>query len=218
MPGMITMHQVVAFGLVALVIIAIPGPSVVFTVGRALTYGRAVALLTVAGNSLGLLTALLLVVLGLGEVVATSDVVFETVKVAGAVYLVYLGVQALRHRHGITVDTGRAAGPPLPPLTALRQGYVVGFTNPKGYVMFVALLPQFLDRARGHDSLQMLLLGLIAFVIGACSDSLWAVMASQLRRWFNASPKRGRALGTIGGVSMIGLGVAVAVGGRPDAS
>ena len=216
---MITLHQAVAFGLVALVIIAIPGPSVVFTVGRALTYGRSVALMTVAGNSLGLFTSLLLVVLGLGEVVATSDVVFEVVKVAGAVYLVYLGVQALRHRHGITVSVaGRPSGPPLRLLTALRQGYLVGFTNPKGYVMFVALLPQFLDRDRGHDSVQMLLLGLIAFVIGFCSDSLWALLASQLRRWFNASPRRGRALGTIGGVSMIGLGVAVAVGGRPDAA
>jgi threonine/homoserine/homoserine lactone efflux protein len=93
---------------------------------------------------------------------------------------------------------------------------MVGFTNPKGYVMFVALLPQFLDRSRGHVSLQMLLLGLIAFVIGLLSDSLWAILASQLRRWFNASPQRGRALGTVGGMSMIGLGVAVAVGGRPD--
>jgi threonine/homoserine/homoserine lactone efflux protein len=212
---MVTMHQVVTFGLVALVVIAIPGPSVVFTVGRALTYGRSVALTTVAGNSLGLLTALVLVVLGLGQLVATSDVVFEVVKVGGAVYLVYLGVQALRHRHGITVSDGSRAAPPLRPLTALRQGYFVGFTNPKGYVMFVALLPQFLDRDREHDSLQMLLLGSIAFVIGLCSDSLWALLASQLRRWFNASPKRGRTLGTVGGVSMIGLGVAVAVGGRP---
>jgi threonine/homoserine/homoserine lactone efflux protein len=217
MPGMVTMHQAVAFGLVALVVIAIPGPSVVFTVGRALAYGRAVALTTVAGNSLGLLTALVLVVLGLGELVATSDVVFEVVKVAGAGYLVYLGVQALRHRHGITVAEGRPPGPPLRLLTALRQGFLVGFTNPKGYVMFVALLPQFLDRSRGHDAVQMLMLGSIAFAIGLCSDSLWALLASQLRRWFNASPKRGRALGTVGGVSMIGLGLAVAVGGRPDA-
>jgi threonine/homoserine/homoserine lactone efflux protein len=217
MRGMVTMHQAVAFGLVALVVIAIPGPSVVFTVGRALTYGRTVALSTVAGNSLGLLTSLVLVVLGLGELVATSDVVFEVVKVAGACYLVYLGVQALRHRHGITVTAGRPAGPPLRPLTAMRQGYLVGFTNPKGYVMFVALLPEFLDRSRGHAGLQMLTLGSIAFVIGLCSDSLWALLASQLRRWFNASPKRGRALGTVGGMSMIGLGVAVAVGGRPDA-
>jgi threonine/homoserine/homoserine lactone efflux protein len=214
---MVTMHQVVAFGLVALVVIAIPGPSVVFTVGRALTYGRSVALTTVVGNSLGLLTALVLVVLGLGELVATSDLVFQVVKVGGACYLVYLGVQALRHRRGITVTGERSVGPPLRPLTALRQGFLVGFTNPKGYVMFVALLPQFLDRSRGHDSLQMLLLGSIAFVIGLCSDSVWALLASQLRRWFNASPRRGRAMGTVGGMSMIGLGVAVAVGGRPEA-
>jgi threonine/homoserine/homoserine lactone efflux protein len=214
---MVTMHQAVAFGLVALVVIAIPGPSVVFTVARALTYGRAVALTNVVGNSLGLLVALLLVVLGLGEVVATSDVVYDVVKFGGALYLVYLGVQALRHRHGISVSKeGEGEVTPLLPVTALRQGFMVGFTNPKGYVMFVALLPQFLDRNRGHVSLQMLFLGLIAFVIGLCSDSLWALMASQLRRWFNASPKRGRTLGTVGGMSMIGLGVAVAVGGRPD--
>jgi threonine/homoserine/homoserine lactone efflux protein len=214
---MVTIHQVLAFGLVAFVVIAIPGPSVVFTIGRALTYGRAVALTTVVGNSLGLLTALVLVVLGLGRLVATSEVVFHAVKIGGALYLVYLGIQALRHRHGITVNgDGVAAGPPLRPFTAQRQGFLVGFTNPKGYVMFVALLPQFLDRSRGHDSLQMLLLGSIAFVIGLCSDSVWALLASQLRRWFNASPKRGRALGTVGGMSMIGLGVAVAVGGRPD--
>ena len=156
-------------------------------------------------------------VLGLGEVVATSDVVYEVVKFGGALYLVYLGVQALRHRHGISVTKeGEGEVTPLRPVTALRQGFMVGFTNPKGYVMFVALLPQFLDRNRGHVSLQMLFLGLIAFVIGLCSDSLWALMASQLRRWFNASPKRGRTLGTVGGMSMIGLGVAVAVGGRPD--
>jgi threonine/homoserine/homoserine lactone efflux protein len=214
---MVTMHQAIAFGLVALVVIAIPGPSVVFTVARALTYGRSVALLNVVGNSLGLFAALVLVVLGLGEVVATSDLVYEVVKIGGALYLVYLGVQALRHRRGITVSKeAREEGPPLRPLTAMRQGFLVGFTNPKGYVMFVALLPQFLDRSRGHVSLQMLLLGSIAFMIGLCSDSVWALMASQLRRWFNASPKRGRALGTVGGMSMIGLGVAVAVGGRPD--
>jgi threonine/homoserine/homoserine lactone efflux protein len=102
-------------------------------------------------------------------------------------------------------------------LRALRQGFVVGFTNPKAYVIFAVVMPEFVDRSRGQGSLQMLLLGLVAFVIGLCSDSLWAVLASQLRRWFNASPARGRGLGTVGGMSMIGLGLAVAVGGRPDA-
>jgi threonine/homoserine/homoserine lactone efflux protein len=214
---MVTMHQVVAFGLVALVLIAIPGPSVVFTIGRALTYGRTVALLTVLGNSFGLLAALVLVSLGLGDLVATSDLAFEVVKVGGAVFLVYLGVQALRHRHGIEVtDTGTP--PVLRGMRALRQGFVVGFTNPKAYVIFAAVLPPFVDRDRGSATLQMLLLGMVAFVIGLCSDSVWALLASQLRRWFNASPSRGRALGTVGGVSMIGLGVAVAVSGRPNAS
>jgi threonine/homoserine/homoserine lactone efflux protein len=216
MPDMVTLHQVLGFGLVALVLIAIPGPSVVFTVGRALTYGRAVALTTVVGNSLGLLLALVLVSVGLGDLVATSDVAFEALKLGGAAYLVWLGIQAVRHRHGIAV-TSDDAGPAVRGMRALRQGFVVGFTNPKAYVIFAAVLPQFVDRGRGHGSLQMLLLGLVAFVIGLCSDSLWALLASQLRRWFNASAARGRALGTVGGMSMIGLGLAVAVSGRPDA-
>ncbi|MGA8246754.1 MAG: LysE family translocator [Nocardioides sp.] len=213
---MVTLHQVVGFGLVALVLIAIPGPSVVFTVGRALAYGRAVALTTVVGNSLGLLLALVLVSVGLGDLVATSDTAFEALKLGGAAYLVWLGVQAVRNRHGIEV-TSDDAGPAVRGTLALRQGFVVGFSNPKAYVIFAAVLPQFVDRGRGSGSLQMLLLGLVAFVIGLCSDSVWALLASQLRRWFNASPSRGRALGTVGGMSMIGLGLAVAVSGRPDA-
>jgi threonine/homoserine/homoserine lactone efflux protein len=198
MPGMVTLHQVLGFGLVALVLIAIPGPSVVFTVGRAITYGRAVALTTVVGNSLGLLAVLVLVSLGLGGLVATSDTAFLTLKLAGAAYLVWLGVQALRHRHGVEVNA--LEGPAVHGLRALRQGFVVGFTNPKAYIIFGAVLPEFVDRDRGHGSLQMLMLGLVAFAIGLCSDSLWALLASQLRRWFNGSPARGRALGTVGGV------------------
>ena len=143
---------------------------------------------------------------------------YEVVKLGGAAYLVFLGVQALRHRRAITVaESGPRATALLRPATALRQGFLVGFTNPKLYVMFVALLPQFVDPARGQVPLQMFLLGLIAFVLGMCCDSIWALAASQLRRWFNVSPSRGKALGTVGGVSMIGLGVAVAVAGRADA-
>ncbi|MGI8521927.1 MAG: LysE family translocator [Nocardioides sp.] len=212
---MVSLDQVIGFGLVALILIAIPGPSVVFTVGRALAYGRSVALTTVLGNSLGLLVVLVLVALGLGQLVATSDVVFEVLKLGGAAYLVWLGVQAVRGAHGIEV-TGEDGGPPVRGYDALRQGFMVGFTNPKAYVIFAAVLPPFLDPNRGHVTVQMLLLGLVAFVIGLCSDSLWALLASQLRRWFNASPGRGRLLGRVGGVSMIGLGVAVAVGGRPE--
>jgi threonine/homoserine/homoserine lactone efflux protein len=80
-------------------------------------------------------------------------------------------------------------------------------------MMLAAVLPQFVDRGAGHLQLQMLLLGLLATTIGLVSDSVWALIASQLRIWFNRSPRRGEAMATVGGVSMIGLGVGLAVTG-----
>lgn len=212
---MVTTHQVLAFALTAFVIIAIPGPSVVFVIGRALAYGRGVALLSVLGNSLGLLGVLILVAVGLGAVVSESALVFLVLKLAGAAYLVWLGAQAIRHRKAIDVDA-ELARVPISPGRALRQGFVVGFSNPKAFMLFAALMPQFIDTGSGHVPLQILSLGLIAFAIGLTSDSVWALLASRLRTWFNGSPRRGRALGTVGGVSMIGLGVGLAVTGRPE--
>jgi threonine/homoserine/homoserine lactone efflux protein len=213
----ITVDQVLTFGLAALIIIVIPGPSVVFTIGRALAYGRRVALATVAGNTLGLITIVALVALGLGVVVEESIVVFTVLKLAGAAYLVWLGYEAVRRRKEFLSggDTAALAGSPMTWVRAVRQGYVVGASNPKGYMMLAAVLPQFVDRGEGHIQLQMLLLGLLATTIGLLSDSVWALIASQLRVWFNSSPRRGEAMGTVGGVSMIGLGVGLAVTGEP---
>lgn len=213
---MISLEQLLTFGLAALIIIVIPGPSVVFTIGRALAYGRSVALATVVGNTLGLLTIVALVALGLGVVVQESIVVFTVLKLAGAAYLVWLGVEAVRRRKEfLTNDGSELLGTPMTWTRAVRQGYVVGASNPKGYMMLAAVLPQFVDRAEGHVQLQMLLLGLLATTIGLLSDSVWALIASQLRLWFNRSPKRGETIGTIGGVSMIGLGVGLAITGEP---
>ena len=212
---MVSPEQLLAFGVAALVLIAIAEPSVVFVIGRALTYGRGVALSTVLGNSLGLLVVLVLVAFGLGVVVQESITVFTVLKLAGATYLVLLGVQAVRHRRGFTVGTGTAAAP-LSRRTAVRQGFVVGVSNPKAFMIFAAVLPQFVDRGEGHVQAQMLLLGLLAFGIGLGSDSAWALLASRLRSWFGASPRRGEAMGAVGGVSMIGLGVGLAVTGRPE--
>jgi threonine/homoserine/homoserine lactone efflux protein len=208
----VTTEQLVAFGVAALILIAIPGPSVVFVIGRALSYGRGVALASVAGNSLGLLTVAVLVALGLGVVVQESVVVFSVLKYAGAAYLVWLGVEAVRRRR--EVDFGRDAGADVRAMSwrrAMRQGYVVGASNPKGFVILGAVLPQFVDRAAGHVQVQMLLLGLLAFGIGLVSDGLWAVIAAQLRHWFARSRRRGEAVGGAGGLSMIGLGLALAV-------
>jgi threonine/homoserine/homoserine lactone efflux protein len=214
---MISLDQMLTFGLAALVIIVIPGPSVVFTIGRALAYGRRVALATVVGNTLGLVTIVALVALGLGVVVEESIVVFTALKLGGAAYLVWLGFEAVRRRKEfLSADAADALGSsPMTWTRAVRQGYVVGASNPKGYMMLAAVLPQFVDRGEGHIQLQMLLLGLLATTIGLVSDSVWALIASQLRQWFNRSPKRGEAMGTVGGVSMIGLGIGLAVVGEP---
>jgi threonine/homoserine/homoserine lactone efflux protein len=83
-------------------------------------------------------------------------------------------------------------------------------------MMFAAVLPQFVDRGRGDVTWQMLELGFLAFVIALLSDGLWALLASRMRAWFDGSPARGRALGTVGGSSMIGLGVGLLATGRPD--
>lgn len=212
---MITTEQLLTFGLAAFILIAIPGPSVVFVIGRALAYGRGVALLTVLGNTLGLLAIVILVAVGLGAIVQESILVFMILKFAGAAYLVWLGVQAIRHRSAFSVaHAGEGAAPVLAPRTVVRQGFIVGFSNPKAFMIIGALLPQFVVRGSGEVPLQMLLLGLVAVVIGLLSDSLWAVIASQLRSWFNASPKRGAAMGAVGGTSMIGLGVGLAVTGN----
>ena len=168
------------------------------------------------GNSLGLLVVLVLVAFGLGVVVQESIAVFTVLKLLGAAYLVHLGVQAIRHRHGFTVADRRTTARGAVPPARVRQGFVVGVSNPKAFMIFAAVLPQFVDRGAGHVQAQMLLLGLLAFCIGLGSDSLWALLASRLRTWFGASPRRGEAMGAVGGLSMIGLGVGIAVTGRPE--
>jgi len=213
---MVSLSQLLAFGLAALVLIAIQGPSVVFVVGRALAYGRGVALATVVGNSLGLLVVLALVAVGLGVVVQGSIAVFTVLKLLGAAYLVYLGVHAVRHRHAFTVADRRTTDAVLSRRRAVRQGFVVGVSNPKAFMIFAAVLPQFVDRGEGHVQVQMLLLGLLASCIGLGSDSVWALLAARLRTWFAGSPRRGEAMGAVGGLSMIGLGIGVAVTGSPQ--
>jgi threonine/homoserine/homoserine lactone efflux protein len=211
----LTLDQVLTFGLAALILIAIPGPSVVFVIGRALAYGRPVALASVVGNTLGLLTIVALVSVGLGVIVEESITVFMVLKLAGAAYLVWLGIEAVRRRREFLSADADALASAMTWRRAIRQGYIVGVSNPKAYMILAAVLPQFVDRDAGQVQLQMLLLGLLAACIGVVSDSLWAVIASQLRTWFTRSPRRGEAMGAAGGLSMIGLGVGLAISGEP---
>ena len=211
MPG----DRLLAFAAVAFLVIVIPGPSVLFIVGRALAHGRRTALASVIGNELGELTLVLLVAVGVGTLVERSAVIFTVVKLAGAAYLVFLGVRALlQHRaHEVAeqLAASRRHG-----LRAVADGYLVGVANPKAVIFLAAILPQFASRAVGHVPLQMLVLGLVYIVIATVSDSAWTLVASTAREWFGRSPRRLRLIGGTGGLAMIGLGVTLAVTGRKD--
>ena len=136
--------------LASIVLCAIPGPSLLFTIGRALAEGRRVALLSVLGNGLGILSQILLIAIGLGPLVARSAVLYGVLKFAGAAYLIYLGIGTIRHRRDAEAVPATLEAPRRPARHAIRDGYLVGVTNPKTIVFFIALLPQFVDPARAR--------------------------------------------------------------------
>src|SRR5688572_10147961 len=162
-------------------------------------------LLSVLGNALGLLPVVGLVALGVGGIVARSVVLFTIVKVLGALYLMYLGVQAIRHRRR-SAEAAISGAAPRSAWRQLGEGFLAGVTNPKTIAFFVAVLPQFVDLDAGSVPLQMMQLGLIFFMIALISDAVWALAAAGARTWFGRSPKRIEALTATGGGLMIGLG------------
>jgi threonine/homoserine/homoserine lactone efflux protein len=205
--------QLLGFALASLVLIVIPGPGVLFVVGRALAHGRRTALTTACGHAAGNYVVAASVAVGLGALLERSVAVFVVVKIAGALYLVWLGIHAIRQRKSLA-SAFAVATEPREGWRALRDGAVVGLTNPKAYILFGAILPQFVNRAAGSVPGQMLLLALVSVVIGAVSDCSWGFAASAVRSWFASSPRRFELVGGAGGLAMIGVGVTVAITGR----
>lgn len=207
--------QLAAFAVASFLFIQVPGPSLLFTIGRALTVGRRDALLSVVGNALGLVAQVLLVALGLGAVVAASATAFTVLKLLGAGYVVYLGIQAIRHR-GDARAAMEAAGDGVVNAShgwvSVRTGFVVGATNPKTIVFFVAFLPQFID-AGAPAAPQLVLLGVLFGAMAVCSDGCWALLAGRARDWFARKPQRLDGLGAAGGVMMVGLGATLVTTG-----
>lgn len=209
----VTPAELSGYALASFVLIVVPGPSVLFVVGRALAYGRRTALATIAGNAMGNYLVAICVAFGIGTLVQRSAQAFTVVKLIGAGYLIWLGVQAWRRRGTLAAAFAEQA-PARSDRQALREGFVVGVTNPKGLILFGAVLPQFVNRAAGDVPVQMLLLSLVSIGIGLMCDTSWGLAASQLRAWFARSPRRFAIVGGAGGLAMIGVGVSVAVTGR----
>lgn len=205
---MIPAANLIAFGLACIPLIVIPGPSVLFTIGRSLSLGRLGGLLSVVGNATGAFVITVAIAFGLGSILESSAVLFTVVKVLGALYIAYLGLQAIRHRNRNAHLAGVVATR-RPPITTVWEGFVVGITNVKTIVFMVAVLPLFVDHSTGGIPGQIMLLGAVFVAVALISDSIWAVVAAAARNWFGRSPKRMAGLSATGGGLMIGLGASV---------
>nr|MBA3783796.1 LysE family translocator [Nocardioides sp.] len=160
--------------------------------------------------ALGIACQTVFVALGLGAIVAASATAYSVLKLCGAAYVVYLGIQAIRHRsdarlilEGMRPSATRQSRP-------VRMGFVVGVTNPKTLVYFAAFLPQFVNEGAGSTGPQIALLGAVFALMAVMSDSVWALAASRARDWFARRPSRLDSLGLVGGLSMVGLGATMA--------
>ncbi len=213
--GMLPTRHLLEFLLTVYVLILIPGPSVLFVVSRGVALGRRAALATVLGNAGGLVFQGTLVTIGIGSIVARSDAVFTALKLIGAAYLVFLGIKNIRERKALAeVFAPAAQAAPKSLRRIIREGFFVGATNPKGVLIFTAVLPQFIDRSQGHVTLQLATLGAICAVIALLSDGAWALASGTARHWLGRSPRRLEAMSGIGGAMLIALGFGLAVTSR----
>jgi threonine/homoserine/homoserine lactone efflux protein len=193
----------------AMVIILAPGPSVLFVIARAIAWGRATAVFTVAGNVTGAFSLSVFVALGLGPILQRSEFAYIAVQWGGGLYLVYLGVDAIRKRSAHAADMTNQ-GEIAPSIRrSIRDGFWVGALNPKGVVFFAAVLPQFIDREKGSVTAQLILLGAIFAILAFVSDGSWGMLAGTARNWLATDAKRLERLRATGGVIMIILGISV---------
>jgi len=208
---MVIPSRLIEYIIAAMIIILAPGPSVLFVIARAIAWGRKVAVVTVAGNVTGAFVLSSLVAFGLGPILQRSDLAFVAVQWGGGLYLVYLGIDAIRKRSAHAADMTNQ-GEIAPSIRrSIRDGFWVGALNPKGVVFFAAVLPQFIDRERGNVTAQLILLGAIFAILAFVSDGSWGMLAGTARNWLATDAKRLERLRAMGGTIMIILGISVLI-------
>jgi len=195
----------------AMVIILAPGPSVLFVIARAIAWGRATAVFTVAGNVTGAFSLSVFVALGLGPILERSEIAYIAVQWGGGLYLMYLGIEAIWKRSVHAADMANQGDVAPSIRRSVRDGFWVGALNPKGVVFFAAVLPQFIDRDRGSITAQLIFLGAVFAVLAFVSDGSWGVLAGTARNWLATDSKRLEKLRATGGVIMSALGLQVLV-------
>ncbi len=207
---MIASHSsLLLFMSAALVLLAIPGPAVLYVTSRSIGLGRSAGLVSARGIGVGTLVHVAAAAVGLSALLMSSAAVFGLVKYLGAAYLIYLGLQKLRGTESLDLS-GEA---PRANLSRVFGQGVINILNPKTSLFFFAFLPQFVDPSRGNVALQILFLGTLFAAMGITSDSLWALFAGTVARRLSRNTGWMRTQRYISGGMLISLGVATAFAG-----
>jgi threonine/homoserine/homoserine lactone efflux protein len=191
----------------ALILAITPGPGIFYVLARSLRGGRREGVLSAAGTFLGGLVHVGAAAFGLSAILAASAIAFETVRYAGAAYLIYLGSRMIRSRHEDMHDVD-------PPASASRstfaQGVMTEVLNPKTALFFLSFIPQFVSVRQGHVAAQFLVLGAISVTLNTLADLVVACFAGPLGSRMKRSAKLRSGQRAASGAAMIGLGVYVA--------
>jgi len=201
-----TLEAYIAFCLAAIAIVIVPGPTVTVVIANSLKYGQRAGLLNVAGTQAGLVVWMAIAIAGLASAITLMGVWFDVVRIAGAAYLIWLGIKLLRSKGELL-----AAAATKPKGGFFLQGFVVILSNPKVLLVFGALIPQFIS-PNGDYLNQLILLGLSFMVIATVFDSLYAFAAGNAGSWLSQS--RVRFVEVSSGLCLIGGGIWLALRGR----
>ena len=166
-----------------------PGPDMTLFLGKAVSQGRAAGMASMLGASTGILVHTLLVALGLSALIAASATAFTVLKVAGALYLLWLAVDAVRHGSGLNLDAARAQAPGEPLLRVWLKGLAINLLNPKIIMFFVTFLPQFVDAADPYAARKLLFLGVTFVMIAVPISTLMIASAARLAGLLKRAPR-----------------------------
>lgn len=210
---MLTTAQILAFLLTAVMLTATPGPDNLMVLSMGMSKGRRTGIAFGLGCALGCLSHTLLAVIGVGAILAASPVAFTALKWAGGAYLIWLGIQALRHAGAVRVDGGNTGqqAPAEPLRRTFAKGLVANAINPKVVLFFLSFLPQFVDVSRGSMELQLGLLGLLFTAQAAVLFGLLGYFSGSVGGWINRKPQVGVWLDRLAGTVFVALGVRMIV-------
>ena len=185
-----------------------PGPDVIYVLTRGIAQGRRAGLAAALGFASGCLFHTALAALGVAALIRSSPIAFDLVRYAGAAYLVWIGIQALRHRSAFSVE---AASDTRALATIFKQSVVGNMLNPKVTLFFLAFLPQFVNARAGNVALQMALLGVVFMVVTIVVFGAVAIFAAMIGDWVRRKPAIGERLNVFAGLTFIALGIRVAL-------